>query len=129
MPRVIHFELHADEPDRAVGFYTALFGWTFTKWAGPMDYWIIKTGDDAQKGINGGMVRRMGPPPTDGQPVNAYVCTVDVPDIDGYFAKALQLGGTAALPKMPIPGIGWLAYVKDTEGTILGLMQSDPSAK
>jgi uncharacterized protein len=33
------------------------------------------------------------------------------------------------VPKMPIPGVGWLAYIKDTEGNILGMMQPDPSAK
>jgi predicted enzyme related to lactoylglutathione lyase len=33
-----------------------------------------------------------------------------------------------AVPKMPIPGIGWLAYVKDTEGNLVGVMENDPSA-
>ena len=60
------------------------------------------------------------------QPVNSFVCTVDVPNVDEYFAKALAAGGSAAVPKMPVPGIGWLAYVKDTEGNIVGMMQMDP---
>jgi predicted enzyme related to lactoylglutathione lyase len=94
-----------------------------------MDYWLVTTGPDSERGINGGMIRRMGPAPVDGQAVNAFVCTVDVPAIDEYVAKALSLGGTMALPKMPVPGIGWLAYVKDTEGNILGMMQNDPQAK
>ena len=79
MPRVIHFEIHADNPERAVKFYTDLFGWQFTKWAGPMDYWLIVTGPDGQPGINGGLMRRHGPAPVEGQPVNSYVCTCDVP--------------------------------------------------
>jgi len=62
-------------------------------------------------------------------PVNAFVCTVDVPNTDQFVAKATKSGGTIALPKMAVPGIGWLAYVKDTEGNILGLMQNDPTAK
>ena len=128
MPRVVHFEIHADDPDRAIAFYTALFAWKITKWDGPMEYYMIDTGGES-RGINGGMVRRMGPKPTEGQAVNSYVCTVDVPNVDDYFAKALAGGGTVALPKMPIPGIGWLAYVKDTEGNILGIMQNDAGAK
>ena len=74
------------------------------------------------------MIRRRGPRPTDGQPVNAYVCTVEVPDLDARLEKAAVSGAELALPKMPIPGVGWLAYVKDPEGNILGLMQPDPSA-
>ena len=78
MPRVVHFEIHAGDPERAVNFYRTLFGWTFQKWEGPMDYWLVMTGPDDQPGINGGLVRRQGE--IDGQAVIAYVCTVDVAD-------------------------------------------------
>ena len=61
--------------------------------------------------------------------VNGFVCTVDVPNLDVYVDKALKNGGTIALPKMPIPTVGWLAYCKDTEGNIFGMMQMDPDAK
>ncbi len=129
MPRPIHFEIHADEPERAIGFYSKLFGWHFTKWDGPMEYWMVVTGNDPEPGINGGLMKRMGPPPTPGQPVNAYPCTVGVDDLDATLALAVSLGGTVAMPKMPIPGMGWLAYFHDTEGNILGMMQPDPTAK
>jgi predicted enzyme related to lactoylglutathione lyase len=129
MPRVVHFEIHADDPDRAAAFYRTVFDWELTKWDGPADYWLIKTGPDGQPGINGGLLRRHGPPPADGQCVNSFVCTVDVASVDEYWAKALAAGGTAALAKMPIPGVGWLAYVKDTERNILGMMQMDAGAK
>lgn len=129
MPRVSHFEIHADNPERAIAFYAGLFGWQFQKWDGPMPYWLITTGPDSEPGINGGLMKRMGPPPADMQPVNAYVCTTMVPHLDASVEKALATGGTMALPKMPVPGIGWLAYVKDTEGNILGMMQHDPGAK
>jgi predicted enzyme related to lactoylglutathione lyase len=125
MPRVCHFEIHADDPARAATFYTTLFGWKITKWAGPMEYHMVDTGEGV--GINGGIVRRMGPRPVEGQAVNSYVCTVDVPSVDTYFANALAAGATVAVPKMPIPGVGWLAYVKDPEGNILGMMQNDPT--
>ena len=127
MPRPIHIEIHAADPARAKAFYEALFGWSIEQW-GENPYWVIRTGEGA--GIDGGLVKRMGPAPDakDPTPVIAWVCTVDVPDLDSYLDKALGLGGTLALAKMPVPGIGWLAYVKDTDTNIFGMMQADPSA-
>jgi uncharacterized protein len=127
--RVIHFEIHAEQPERAVKFYSSLFGWEVTKWAGPVDYWLIKTGPEGQPGINGGFVRRQGPAPADGQAVNAYTCTIGVGAINATIQAIGTYGGTIVLPKMAIPGVGWLAYAKDTEGNIFGVMQADAAAK
>jgi predicted enzyme related to lactoylglutathione lyase len=127
MPRVVHFEIHADDPDRAIRFYQSLIAWEFSKWPGPMDYWLINTGPDSQPGINGGLVRRRGA--IDGTAVIAYVCTVDVKSVDETLAAIPEKGGSIALPKMAIPGVGWLAYGKDTEGNIFGFMQADKGAK
>lgn len=128
MSRVIHFEIHADNPERAAKFYTDLFGWTITKWAGPMEYWVVVTGPDGEPGINGGLMKRQHPlGGNDG--VIAYVCTIDVADLEASMAKAQSLGAAIALPKMPISGLGWLAYMKDTEGNVFGMMQNDPAAK
>jgi predicted enzyme related to lactoylglutathione lyase len=129
MSRVIHFEIHADQPERAVKFYTALFGWEITKWSGPQEYWLIKTGPDGQPGINGGLLKRHGPAPADGQCVNAFPCTIGVTAIDASIQAITKHGGRIAVPKMAIPGIGWLAYGKDTEGNIFGVMQPDAAAK
>lgn len=127
MPRVVHFEIHAGDPERAVKFYQTLFGWNFQKWEGPMEYWMVITGPDDQPGINGGLMRRQGE--IDGQAVIAYVCTVDVADVDASLQTALDNGAQVALPKMAIPGVGWLVYCKDTEGNIFGMMQNDPAAQ
>ena len=54
MPRVIHFEIVADKPERVMKFYK-VFGWEFNKWNSPQDYWRVKTGEDSQPGINGGL--------------------------------------------------------------------------
>jgi predicted enzyme related to lactoylglutathione lyase len=129
MPRVIHFEIHADNPERGVAFYQKVFDWEFTKWTGPQDYWLIKTGPDGKPGINGGLLQRRGAGPVEMQAVNSYVCTIDVPSVDEYVGKVIGAGGTIALPKMAIPGVGWLAYFKDTEGNVVGIMQSDAAAK
>ena len=128
MPRPVHFEIHADQPTRAIAFYEALFGWTFTAWGGGgMQYWLVTTGPDGEPGINGGLIQRRGT--IDGTAVIAYVCTIGVTSVDDTLARGQALGGTIALPKMPIPGVGWLAYLKDTEGNIFGITHSDTDAR
>ncbi len=129
MPRVVHFELHAEQPERAIEFYKGLFGWEFTRWGGEhFEYWLIKTGPSEKPGLDGGLVRRRGPGPSGDVPVVGYVCSIDVESVDATVAAVLNAGGTIALPKMPVPTVGWLAYVKDTEGNLLGLYQQDPTA-
>lgn len=125
MSRPVHFEIHAADMDRAQTFYETMFGWSFQSWGD--DYRVITTGSEGP-GINGGMVRRRGDPPKGGEPVNAWMCTVDVDDVDAYVARAEANGGSVALPKMAVPGVGWLAYVRDCEGNMLGMMQDDRSA-
>jgi len=127
MSRAVHFEIHASNPQELITFYAKLFGWTFNKWDGG-EYWMVHTGPDDQPGINGGLMPRRGPVPEAMAAVNAFVITVDVEHIDESVAQALAAGGSMALPKMPVPGIGWLAYIKDPDGNILGMMQADTSA-
>lgn len=124
MPRVIHFEIHASEPEALMDFYSALLGWGFVKQE-EMDYWLIETGPADQPGINGGLVRRPVAGPADSQAVNAFICTVEVESLDDTLSANQRLGGVVALPKMPVPGVGWLAYVKDPDGNILGLLQPE----
>lgn len=77
MSRAVHFEIHAADPIRAKSFYEKVFGWTISKWDNPgWDYWMISTGPKAVPGIDGGMLKRMGPPPEKGQAVNAFVVTI-----------------------------------------------------
>ncbi len=121
MYRVIHFEISADVPERAIAFYQKIFGWKFTKWAGPKDYWAVTTGESDTLGINGGLFIRGGP-------VN-YVNTVQVPDVDEIVRQVEAAGGQVAVPKTAIPGLGYLAYCKDSEGNVFGVMHDDPSAK
>jgi hypothetical protein len=128
MARVVHFEIHASRPDRLIAFYSSLFGWKFQQWDAS-EYWLIETGAAQAPGINGGLLVRRGPAPVDGQPVNSFVCTVEVAGLEETLARAGSLQGSVAVPTMPIPGVGWLAYIKDPDGNILGVMQPDASAK
>ena len=126
MGRVVHFEIHAGDPDRAERFYTEVFGWTVTRWDGPTEYRLVTTGPDDEPGINGAIIKRQGA--VDGQAVIGYVCTVDVADLGQTEKAVLAAGGQQAMERMAVPGIGWLSYFKDCEGNILGAMQSDPAA-
>jgi uncharacterized protein len=128
VPRVVHFEIHASEPQRLVDFYEKMFEWRFEPWGPPGAYWLIRTGSAEQPGIDGGLVPRRGERAADGQAVNAFVCTVDVRSAADALARAESLGGSVALPVMAIPGVGWLGYAKDPDGNLVGLMQEDASA-
>lgn len=127
MGRTVHFEIQASEPQVLIDFYGRMFDWSFSKWEGG-DYWLVGTGEVGAPGINGGLLPRRGPPPAEGAAVNAFVCTVDVEDLDQSLVLLKELKGTVAVPKMPVPGVGWLAYAKDPDGNIFGMMQNDASA-
>jgi len=127
MSRVVHFEIHADEPERAATFYKSVFGWEIKKWEGPIDYWLVTTGKDTEPGIDGAIVKRQGDKHP-GMAVIGYVCTVQVDDLDTTIEKATEAGGLVALPKGPIPGVGYIAYFLDTEGNVFGILEPSPNA-
>lgn len=129
MTRVIHFEIHATNPEVLAEFYKKVFGWEVKKWEGPWEYWVISTGHDGTPGINGAILQRRGAPPAEGAAVNGYVNTIDVVSVETTVQLALENGGSIALPKMPVPGMGWLAYCKDPDGNIFGIMQNDATAE
>ena len=121
MPRVVHFEIPAEDPDRAVKFYSEVFNWKIEKWAGPVDYWLTTTGSDNEPGINGAIMKRQNPQAT-------VTNTIEVPSVDDFLNNIVANGGKIITPKMPVPGVGYAAYFADTEGNVFGLMQPDTSA-
>ena len=136
MNRIIHFEIQADNPERAVKFYKEVFGWELNEWVIPgvkmkdeNRYWLVTTGPETESGINGGIVFRRGPAPVNGQAVNAYVCTLGVANLDESVDKVLKSGGNVTIPRMAVQGIGWWANCKDTEGNLFGMMQEDANAQ
>ena len=132
MNRVVHFEIQAENPERAIKFYTAVFGWDFQKWeGGQMVYWMILTAgkDSKEPGINGGLLPRPCPAPALGQGTNAFVCTMQVDDFDEIAKKIEAAGGKIAMPKFAIVGMAWQGYFIDTEGNTFGIHQADPNAK
>jgi predicted enzyme related to lactoylglutathione lyase len=131
MSRVVHFEIQADDVQRAKSFYTAVFTWSFEDWSQVTGstYWGVVTGPDDQLGINGGLLQRPAPAPAQGQGTNGYVCTMQVEDYDETERRILDAGGQVALAKTALPGMAWPGYYLDTVGTTFGIHQPDPEAK
>jgi predicted enzyme related to lactoylglutathione lyase len=128
MGRVVHFEIHGAEPEKLAAFYRSVFGWQVSKLPN-MEYWLVVTGDETAPGINGGILKRRGTGPVEGQSTNAYVCTIETGAIDQDLKRGTQEGGSIVVPKMVIPGVGWVAYLKDPAGNTFGLHQRDKSAR
>jgi len=131
MSKVIHFEIHVDDMERAKQFYRNVFGWIFQDWSdyAGMAYWGAEGADPEEPGINGALMQRQSPGPREGQPISAYVCTMGVENYDLTEQKILENGGKAAMPKAALTGMAWQGYYHDTEGNIFGIHQPDVNAK
>jgi predicted enzyme related to lactoylglutathione lyase len=123
MDKVVHFEIPADDPERAQKFYGSVFGWEMEQFP-EMEYIMIKTTPVDENhmpvepgGINGGMLKRQ-------RPVTAPVITIAVQDMESAMKNIKKMGGEVVRGKMQVGDMGYAAYFKDTEGNIIGLWQS-----
>jgi predicted enzyme related to lactoylglutathione lyase len=129
MPTVVHFEIPSDNVERSKKFYNDLFGWNIEKVPSEklpegVEYWAITTIDhEGKTGVNGGMMKRMAP---EQEGITNYI---DVKSVEEYSAKVEKLGGKVKMPKMAVPGMGYLAVCSDTENNTFGLWENDTKAK
>ena len=121
MGRVIHFEIHADDVDRAERFYTDVFGWQAQKFGGPIDYRLLNTGSNNDTGIDGALMKRRDDIGDSG--ANAFVCTIQVEDIEAAEKKIAEFGGKQVVARQEVPEVGQLSYFRDTEGNVFGALQ------
>ena len=121
MPRINYFDISADDPRRVIRFYESVFGWRVERWDGPFEYWRIRTGSPDEPGIDGGLAKRT-------EFWQSVTPIIDVPDLDEFVRRIETEGGTIVEPRTTIPGVGYLASFKDTEGNVLAVLQADPSA-
>lgn len=132
MERVVHFEIQADDMERAAAFYRTVFNWIIEPYTGAdFEYMMIMTApkDSTELGINGGLLRRPTKTPPQEYGTNAFVCTVAVQDFDATAKKILDAGGIIAMEKFAIAGMAWQGYFIDTEGNTFGIHQPDTNAK
>ena len=128
---VVHFEIPADQPERAASFYRELFGWDIKQFeggaAGGMEYWTVRTvptnadGTPSRPGVNGGLMRRMYPNQV---PVNY----INVENVEEFVGRAARLGAKVLMGKTAVPGMGWFAQLTDTEGNLFAVWETDMSS-
>jgi len=119
--RVVHFEIPSDNPEKAISFFQTVFGWSFQKF-GTEEYWLVNTGDENARGINGALMKKKDPR----QPM---VNTILVESIDDYVQKIESAGGKIVVTKMAVPDVGYIAYFMDPDNNIHGIWEEDESAK
>ena len=122
MPRVIHFQISTDKPEELAEFYEKVFGWKIRKLEGPVENWLIITGEESEPGIDGGIVRR-----TKQEHEQSVLLIVDVSSVDEFSKKVAENRGTIVDSKRALPGIGWLVLFKGPEGTMSGMLERDES--
>jgi predicted enzyme related to lactoylglutathione lyase len=122
MARVTHFEVQSTNLETSWKFFEEVFGWQIQKWDGPGEYYLIITGPDTSPGIDGGLSRAANEMPD-------TINTLSVENIDEVLQQVPANGGEIAMAKMEIPGVGYLAYIREPGGTVFGLLQALPGAR
>lgn len=123
MPTIVHFDISADDQERAKKFYEDLFQWKIELLPGPVPYYLIETTDlDGKEGVGGGMAKRETPE----QSITNFI---GVSSIDEYIPKVEEFGGKVIENKYAVPGWGYLAVCLDTENNTFGLWEENKEAE
>jgi hypothetical protein len=119
MNHIAHFDISADEVERARSFYERVFGWRFEAW-GPPDFYMVFTGSAEAPGIHGSVSKRLEP--VSGRGRTAYECTISVDDL-GAIKDAVLANGGKVLDEHEIVGVGRMIHFEDTEGNVAAAMR------
>jgi hypothetical protein len=137
MSTIVHFEIPANDVERAKKFYNNLFGWNIEKLHGstgdsqltsvatgqPIEYWRITTTNDKEnQGVGGGIMKRQ-------MPEHHITNYIGVDSVDEYSSKVDKLGGRVFVAKHAVPGMGYFALCSDTENNVFAIWESDENAK
>lgn len=127
MNKVVHFEIPTDDHPRAKRFYAEVFGWGVQDMPTGEDVYTFAITSPVDENfqhqepgaINGGMFKR-----SPQLPITSPVITIGVDSIDEHLRRIEEAGGSTEVPKGEVPGMGYYAYFKDTEGNLMGLWES-----
>ena len=137
MPTIVHFEIPADDVDRAKKFYSDLFGWKIEKntdnnngrltsaaTGEPIEYWVITTTDDKgnKAAVGGGMMKRQ-------MPEHHITNYIGIDSIDKYASRIEKIGGKVFAAKHAVPGMGYFALCSDTENNVFAVWETNESAR
>ena len=115
MPKFVHVDIAADDPPRAAAFYSEVFSWKTNKLEGPTPYWLLSTSDD-ETAVGAGIGQRDAP-------WQSVAPTIEVPSADAFTRKIEAAGGEIVVPKVHMPGVGYLVTFKDTEGNVMAILE------
>lgn len=121
MPRFVHIDTSAENPERAAAFYRQAFGWTVTRLDGPMPYWLVAVDADDPNAMGAGIGQRT-------EPWQSTVPTIDVASADEAATAIVATGGSIVIPKTPIPDVGQLVTFRDTEGNVMAILEGAPAS-
>jgi len=114
----VHVELNSPDPERAKKFYSQLFDWKLEEISNPAvpddAYTIIKVGE----GTGGGIMKQVPHGPS------GWLAYVLVDDIHAATQKAKSLGAKIMKDVTEVPGMGWLSFIEDPTGAVLGLWKA-----
>jgi predicted enzyme related to lactoylglutathione lyase len=114
----VHVELNTADPAKAKTFYSKLFQWQLEDVPNPAvpdsSYTMIKVGT----GTGGGIMKQVPGGPS------GWLAYVEVDDIQAATAKAKSLGGKVMKDVTEVVGMGWLSFIQDPTGAVLGLWKS-----
>jgi len=116
MPRVVHFECHADDPERAAAFYREVFGWEVERTSDPY-YLLLRSGGSGEPGIDGAVMPRIGG--------SSFTNAISVDSIHDYVLRIIRAGGEVLMAERTVPGLGRIAYCSDAEGNVFGLLERE----
>ena len=117
---IAHFDIAADDVERARRFYERVFGWRFEAW-GPPDFYLVHTGPAKDPGIHGSVSKRLEP--IVGRGRSAYECTISVDDLGKIKAAIVANGGKIVLDEYEIVGVGRMIRFEDSEGNVACAMR------
>jgi predicted enzyme related to lactoylglutathione lyase len=123
---LMSFGVTVDDVDRARQFYEQVFGWHFQSW-GPSGFYLIRTGDEPNPGLQGLMHKRRHP--VNGTGMTGFECTIAVEDIDATIRSIEAHGGKIVMSKFQIPTVGSGVYFHDTEGNFVGAIQPEAAGQ
>ncbi len=125
MNTISYFEIQSSFPNREVAFYSAVFGWKFTRDENiPLEYFRIETPT-----INGGLLKRPAPIPPEGMGTNAFTNSIQVENFDITANLILGNGGSVVVEKFAIPGKCWQGYFMDADNNTFGIFEVDAEAR
>ena len=126
MDKVVHFDIPADDAERAKKFYKSIFGWDISDVPG-MPYWIVRTVkvDDKMMpmemgAINGGIFKREDKAALGSQ---GPILVINVPNAKAYCQKIEKSGGKVIAQPAKVMEMGVYAKVMDTEGNVIGIWE------